>query len=294
MAIAVLTTSTVSGSTTGSLVITKPTGVAVGDLLVISVGFRWSPSSPTNWPSCTGFTRNAERGVGNNGVNPQAGLVLLTKIADSSDVSASNYTINNPSTYLHASTMYRISWNGNNVNPIFDYSVTSPETLKRVTASTLMLMCVQTNGSGATVTNISDYTVTSGESNPTWTEVLDVSTTDPAGTYDDNRSAFAYATTTNATDVTAWAYTITGSAGINCAILAIIPEPQNVTSDISHLSVTPTIESVTASQVNVATDVSHLAVTPTLNGIEATNSSDRTQWTNENKPTAPTWTNQDK
>ena len=292
MAIAVLTTSTVSGSTSGNLVITKPTGVAVGDLLVINVGFRWSPSNPTNWPSCTGFTRNAERGVGANGINPHAGLVLLTKIADSDDVSASDYTINNPSTYLHSATMYRISWNGNNVNPIFDYSVTSPETLKRVTASTLMLMCVQTNGSGATVTNISGYTVTSGESNPTWTEVLDVSTTDPAGTYNDNRSAFAYATTTNATDVTAWAYTITGSYGVECAILAIISEPQNVSGDVSHLAVTPSIVGVTASQVNVVSDVSHLAITPTIEGIPTRDNSS-TQWTNENKPST-TWTNQNK
>ena len=106
------------------------------------------------------------------------------------------------------------------------------------------------------------------------------------------------AVSSDTSNITAYQATITETTADNSVgigmFLASLVAPNSPTVDVSHISITPTIESVTASQVNVAPDISHLAITPTINGIETDNSSDRTQWTNENKPTAPTWTNQDK
>jgi hypothetical protein len=111
--------------------------------------------------------------------------------------------------------------------------------------------------------------------------------------------AVYYANDTDVSNITAYSITetnISGACGVLTGIsfLAVIAEPRDVTSDVSHLAVTPSIVGVTASQVNVATDVSHLAITPTINGVEATNSSDSTQWSNQTKPANAALNNQNK
>jgi len=71
----------------GTLIITKPTGLAVGDLLVAGIyadrdgGFSASLSTTSGWTA----EANQDTGIGNGAV------AVFTKVADSADVAASDF-----------------------------------------------------------------------------------------------------------------------------------------------------------------------------------------------------------
>ena len=71
MALAVASTSTAT-STTSPVTITKPTGVAIGDLLIIS-----GNNIGNTGISCTGFTSGATSWFDGPGAVPDAGNALL-------------------------------------------------------------------------------------------------------------------------------------------------------------------------------------------------------------------------
>lgn len=81
--------------------ITKPSGVAIGDLLVIIAFGKWNNTFNA---TCTGFT---QVGTANDGGN---GLTVLKRVADSSDVSASTYSVtNNGGPEIQMTYMLRIT-----------------------------------------------------------------------------------------------------------------------------------------------------------------------------------------
>lgn len=295
MALAVASTSTATTTTATTVTITKPSGVASGDLLVILASTHVGSTPPT----CTGFTSKATAGIG-TGLNPQVSSSLLWRIANASDVSASNYTVNGT-----IATMMRITgWTTG--DPFFSTdtmtfnvsgsptSIGQSVTKARPTSSIMLIVSgvgTRTNDKNPTW---SSYSVTSGEANPSWTEVQD-----QEFRYDGSDwggQAVAYATSTSTSNVTAWSASMSGptSGDKAAAIFAIINEPQNITTDVGHAAATPTTFGITASQVNVVADVGHCATPPIVNGIETVNSSDSTQWINPDKPTEPTWINTDK
>lgn len=170
MAIVVESTSTVSADNADTLTIAKPTGVAVGDTLLLITN-----SSGTTYASCTGFTQIVATG---NGTSPGSGLSMLYRTADSSDVSASNYTVNLTGTQSQgAAVMMRVSGIGG-VNPYRDSATASDlqdASSWTVTSSTialtrpyevLLVMGCQFSGDSNSG-SFSNYTVTSGVSNPT-------------------------------------------------------------------------------------------------------------------------------
>jgi hypothetical protein len=291
MALAVASTAIATTISATTVVVTKPTGVQVGDLLVILASTHLDSGSP---PTCSGFTSKISVGSG-SGLNPKVVSAILWRIADASDVSASDYTVNGA-----IATMMRITgWTSG--DPFFftdseGFEVTaSPTSLgnsvtaQRPTSSIMLIV----SGTGTRTTDRNptwaSYSVTSGESNPSWTEVQDAEFRYNGSDY--GGQAVAYATTSNTSNVTAWAATMTGPVSTNrvTAIFAIICEPQNVTTDIAHQAITPTQFGVTASQVNVATDIAHQNIPVTQNGI-ATVAKQPTQWQNETKPST-NWNN---
>lgn len=304
MALAVASTSNVSSSHANDLVITKPSGVASGDLLVIVASGRWDTNN-LNTPDCTGFAVAGQAYGGETGVRPTC-MSFLWKVADSSDVSASNYTIGLAgNTTLGAAAMFRITgWTGTtspvffvDANNVIDASATSvalgkSATSPRPSATTIMFIAMTMNNPSAASPSTASYSVTSGESNPTWTEVWDTTyQTNSDSSTTNNAFAVAYATTTNNTSVTAWAATTSknSNAASIGSFLVMIGEPVSATSDISHNAIVPGVHSPTVTQVNTTLDVSHNAVVPTVNGIP-TRATAPTQWQNEDKPSTA-WIN---
>jgi hypothetical protein len=150
------------------------------------------------------------------------------------------------------------------------------------------------DGDSDYIGNFTNYTVTSGVSNPSWTEVVDTNVVVGGSGLGRTSLGVAYANTSTASNITAFSYDYTEFDADDTAgaigILIIIEEPLSPTVDASHLSITPTIFGSTVTQVNTSPDISPNAVPPTINGLD-TRATAPTQWTNESKPST-TWTNE--
>lgn len=294
MAIAVASTSITNAGVANPVSITKPTGVTVGDLLVIVAAGEQSGSvGSTFYASVSGFTAAIQLagGVRNGFINPDTNLVYLYRIADSSDVSASSYSISNAE---GGAAMFRITgWTSGNPfshKSTVEYTgsvtaISKTENIPRIRQQ--LLIMAGSNETEGTPRTGSGYTITSSNANPTWTEVVD---TGGGGTKGAGLQV-AYAISSDLSTITAWQYTLNDTIAGVAGALAIITEPQNATGDVSHNNVTPSIEGVTASQVNVGpVDVSHVSIIPTVEGVNTKSSSAGTQWTNPDKPTT-NWDN---
>ncbi len=305
MALAVASTSTASTNNADNVVVTKPTGVAVGDLLLIAV-----PGLGGATATCSGFSTAINDFADFSGGLQDLSLTLLYRIADSSDVSASNYTVD-PGISAQDSgavAMLRVTgWTSGNplwasagdgssqdaasftINPT-GLSITRPGA-----CLLLMLNLFGSNDSPYSTAIFSGYSVTSGVSNPTWTEVIDTTfqtASGPTGSF-----ALAYANTTDTSNITEFLVNGATDAGgtddTERILLCVLCEPVNPTTDLSHINVAPTVHAPTVTQVNTAPEVSHNAVVPTVNGIP-TRATAPTQWQNPDKPTDPTWINSNK
>ena len=155
-----------SGWTTGtSSVVTKPTGLAVGDLMI---GFFFVQSASTQTLPL-GFTTLGTRGT----------LKLGYKFADSGDVAASDFTFTNAVSTRMFSSISRItdasSFTGSIVyNDGFQNSTATPSIAAEVTPAFTRANCLlmqfwnQDTGAGLT----SNFAIAT--SNPTWSEAYDV------------------------------------------------------------------------------------------------------------------------
>ena len=180
MALAVETTSTAT-STSTSVVVTKPTGVAVGDLLLII-----APTARLSTVTSSGFTQAYLGEYDAPGSIADVAMFVLYKVADSSDVSASNYTVSYGSVTGSIAAMIRISgWTSG--NPVYqstekgftnntDGTLTSTGlSLSRLSQQIhLMLMASYDDGDSDYYKDITNRSITSSDSNPTWTEVCNI------------------------------------------------------------------------------------------------------------------------
>lgn len=302
MALAVASTSFNSASNSNNVVVTKPTGVQVGDLLLIA---SWGSASCTGFvdASPSPFFYDAPGGI------PDVTVRLLYRIADSSDVSASNYTIEQngagDTDDSGSAAMLRITgWTSG--NPVFgtesvssyqdatSFTLTSGTlALKRPSSCILLMISVfrATNSPYSSAT-FSGYSVTSGVANPSWTEIIDANVSVDSGP--NVSMSVAYATTTSTTDITEFtvigATDTGGTEDAETAVLCVLASPVSPTTDISHNLVTPSIHAPTVTQVHVTPDISHNAVPPTINGIP-TVATAPTVWQNEST-ISTSWTNE--
>lgn len=170
---------TVAWATAGTCVVPKPSGLAVGDLMVAHIAATngATVSTPSGWTLVRSDT--------NASGDPRS--YVFRKFADAADVAASSFTFTLSGSQPNAGAIWRITdapkgapiyaSNGdgddNATNPTFTNTVTP------LTASALLLFLVavqQANSNSA----ISGYAVTT--SNPSWTEAYD---------FDDNGSTDA-------------------------------------------------------------------------------------------------------
>lgn len=258
MALAVASTSSVTTNNAATLTLTKATGVASGDLLLI-IASKFQDSAIT----ISGFTEilPVPNTVGGDTAERQLYLSMFYRIADASDVAAANYSINvGGGDDGGCACMLRVTgWTSG--NPIYSSANTtgtfatvggpsslsqSSLTLTRPSGQLLIQAYALNNTDGGTsIFSFSNYSITSSDSNPSWTEVRDAGATVNQGNDTaTNHLAVAYAITTDTSTITAYGADFTESTSDNTGFgqfLAVLCEPSSATGTNALLEVSPTI-----------------------------------------------------
>ena len=264
-----------SGTTT---VVTKPTGLTVGDLMIGQYTYRNSSASHT-LPS--GFTSIHSVQTNNSW------QVVCYKVATSGDVAASDFTFTTSGTYMQNAGLIRISGysqgtpigqsgvEGNitsSSNPTFNNTVTP-------FANSMLIMLVAASATGATLTQPSVYAVATD--NPTWTELWNSVNT---GGGNPTALATAYAVRTAATatgnsTITA-AFAGGSSYGWSCVLIAI-----PLSKDIAVTDTVTLTETKTVGLGIIVNDI--------LSTVETLVTDNDRRWNTMDK-SSTTWVNQDK
>lgn len=297
MALVVESTSTVSANDADNVVITKPSGVAVGDLLLLIA----NGNNLSTYPTCTGFTQILTSSADGN---VDTNVTMLYRIADASDVSASNYTVAvaGSATSSGAAAMLRVSgWVVG--DPLFASSASSTvvdsasysigQSGLTITRPGQQLLIIAGNHiSEDHYADYSGYSITSSDSNPTWTILSNnVDYTTASGIY--KQTFFvAYAVSTNTSTITAYsadvASSITGGIDSDAYFFAVFVAPTDATGTNALLSVSPTVFDNAGVDVGGNGTNALLEVSPTIH----TQNGDATSpsvWSPDTKPST-TWT----
>lgn len=253
------------------ITITKPSGVAVGDLLVAHLVSNGDPigGAPSGW------TQEFASEVGN------VFSYLYSKVAVSADVSAVNYSWTNGA--------FTSQWGGS-ITRITGAKSTSPISVKSAQTSTtiptpsysnsvtptlaesLLLFFVGYGAStGTNTVSASGYSITT--SDPTWTEAYDIN--DAARL----QMSMAYANRTAITATGNSSVTFANSATSTSHGIMLAIEPQlvvNVTESLAMVETTQKRISKTFTD-NLDTDET---VTKTKTRVWSTESKPNTTWTN--------------
>lgn len=269
-------------TSTSPLVITKPTGLAVGDLLVALIGYtgNTAPSTPAGWTAAFGITSAVSDGV-----------FSFYKIADSSDVAASDFSFTVDST---ASTtggrLLRVT--GGTSTGVVDFdgsSLATDTSTPSVTVSLdttvdeCLIIALFENGRSPANCVFSTYIVS--DTNPTWTELFD----------DEDTTSFGFAAASAEISVrrtiTSIGATMDSSrAHTNIGILAIPPQ-KNANQSPAVLSVVASVQEPTITSSPVAQTPSVITITSSVQA--PTVATPAPTWINPDK-TSSTWTNPDK
>lgn len=284
-----------SAQAVSSLVVTKPSGVAVGDVLYAFVASQDASSATISISGWTAVTTQSS----------QLSFAVLRKIADSGDVSASNYTVNYVATVdIAVATLIAISGtaSGQEIkDQFFDYidSTSSGVATLAGTATpnagneSLIMTYLITADNNLSAALTSSARTTSNS--VTLTEQVDYGFRDN-GTQDgcnvfvatgqySGSSSFTQATFTISEDLT---------AGSNIAVggVVIFNSAQSATGTNTLLNVTPTIFTNAGVTVGTTGTNTLLQTSPDFPTQSGTGTSPTT-WTNESKNTS-TWTNENK
>jgi len=278
MAVAYESSSTVVFGSGSSITLTKPTGLAEGDLMLTGFGGAINTSSPT---APSGWTKL----VVDNPASDDRSLIYY-KIADSGDVAASDFTwswsISNP----RAGVIYRFS--GSEAPDIFDtqsntnVSGTGPFTVTMtgidvtpVKTDSILVTFIHTYLTAANT--ISDYAVANND--PTWVEILDTYNAAADKTY---ASAYGPYSPASATGNLSFTNAATMSSDKVIAQLVVIQRPPaTLTASVTDTS--SLTETVTNPYIGVSQP------TDTMSLTESVVPERKSGWDNEDKPAESTW-----
>lgn len=260
-----------SWATATSWVVTKPTGLAVGDLMI---GILATNASSPGFPS--GFSNPLDIQVVPSGGNH--GLMVAYKVADSGDVAATDFTFSD-SSQLGVAAILRVSGQTINTGAWKNVTGTQLDTDAPSVSAGLTpapqenSLLIQIWVSRNSTTAHSGYAIVT--SNPSWTEVLDV----------------ANSTTTNISVAYAGRPEVTGTGAFSCAgggagvtdwsgvLLSIAPPFITTTTEGVTLTETPR-ENIAENTVESVTLTEDIDITPKRWTNQTKNSS---SWTNLNK-----------
>lgn len=293
MAMVVETVSaTATGSSTSTVTITKPTGLSEGDLMValLSAYSGDGGQSASSYNTKSGWTLGA-------GVNDDNDIVLSLqwKIADASDVAASNFAFNTNATadnvagkLLRASGQAYGGYVGTSdtqtnegaLSTTFTGSLT--EYTPPVDGSLVCMMVAGVWTSGGSARTVSGYT-TSGVS---YTEGFDTWGGGSGGSF----VASAYGIQASASAISTYSATIDTTTNDLYGILVVFLPPVNVSASNTLF----TTDATTFTQTGTCDTIGGTNTLATASAESLTQSGKGTtpmQWTNETKPTT-SWTNE--
>ena len=245
MAIVFESSATTTDTATSSITATKPTGVAVGDLLVcMGYGYRnlGHVDTPTGWTELY------------NSKSVTKDIWAQYKVADSGDVSATDYTwsfyddateTTIDSVAIAKVVIYRISGFSGETSDIYTVaSLTSNDATPTFTADYDPIapnsgVLIQTTCSDSTENvSFSNYEIVTTGANPTWTKEYD----DSWGS-DEQDISLAYAVYEDNDAITGFGYTITSAtiSSVAGALIVIraqnpVPDPVPVVESVSSVS----------------------------------------------------------
>lgn len=295
------TTPTFSAYTSGNITVTKPSGLIVGDLMVLQVSLIAVGSASTTTFTKTdwkGFDDTSTFTIKKSTIPGGAVIIGAYKIADSADVAAIDFTFTGSGSSESgsglAASLLRIDGHeasapisafntgsvDNSESPSFATGITPSES-----ALHLMMNTSRYTVGGGSITALSGYAITT--SNPSWTEEYEALSAASG-------MSLASATRPQTTSTGAWSYSVavssTGSATYNASILVAIKANVNVTINDAVQSVVSSVQEPTVSgNAGITADVQSVA-----SSVQApTVSTPTPTWSNQSK-SSPTWTNLNK
>lgn len=269
-----------SSSTSQTATVTAPSSISAGDILVFIVAGQGTPTAPS------GFTETNTFSVDGSGVLNNVRVSLSYRIATVSDESETSYAASGSE--IIGAVMYRLT-GGNTSSPFFSVQSTSDTgTSSSATASITGLSVLRpsdqmhfvfgfgTSGDNTDDFATSNYIVTSGDANPTWTEVLDDDTNSNTGN-DAVWAMSAYAASTDTSNVTAVSadYVLSGSWAYILGYFMIVT-PTNASADVSRINLVPGLLGLEGSN-DASADIDRVDMNVTPRDL--TPKRQRTTWT---------------
>jgi hypothetical protein len=289
---AVVESSTTATSASGSsIVLTKPSGLSVGDLMICHYALSDATDTMSTLSGWTHEISNQSAG----GTSVKTGLQW--KVADSGDVAASNFTFSLTGTSsIPTGALMRISGyiasdllndaatlQGNTQGPVYTNTRTPLST-----SALLLFFTTAADASPSLAPDVSSWAIVNN--NPTWTQVYDIDGDSGGGTYCELSCASAQYTAGTATGNSS--ASISGSSTADSyGMMVVISAPVSVSSSPSVLEITSSLNApAITGDANVTGE--QLGVTVSVNA--PTVSTPTPDWTNGDKTSAPSWTNPDK
>lgn len=291
MAITIENVQTGAWNASTSVTITKPTGLAEGDLLLAFIAGIGGVDTPSGWTLETTYTQS------------NVNVAVLWKIATSGDVAASDFTFTTSSTGEDASAgvLYRISDAGSSLE-VYDSGGTTdtisdsgPDSVVSIGSQSITTLS-QTNllfmigffQDADGVSGFGSQSIT-GITNPTWTTRFSTSITPVATVY---WLAVSDASTTNAGTISAFQFALTSNNGtttVQARLLSVVAQA-DASFSVALIDPATTFPAPTGGVTADAT-VALLNPATTMNNVSA--SSAAPAFTNSDK-NAASFTNLDK
>lgn len=272
------------GSAT-TVTITKPTGLATGDLMLVVLSAH----------KAGGITINDESGwttLGTNSVDDVRHKAMY-KVADAGDVAASNFTFDvNSTTVTFGGILFRITGQST-TSPIADShfgvesaTTASPSFSCSILAGTADALLIMSLGAASLATGgatTSGYSISG--SNPTWTEQFD----DRDGTA--ALLAVASATANSIAEITSFTATFSETSAETGGILIAISATTNGTASPAVIS---SVASVQTPTVVVTGNITATVISCTATIPAPVVAVGVPKWENADKASTSTWTSTDK
>jgi hypothetical protein len=289
MAILVPSTANTTFANAASIVITKPTGLAAGDVLFAAI-YVTSGTVTVTTPS--GWTQLAVEAQTASG---QHTLTTLYKVADSADAAATNFTFNLSGTTQVSGALLRITGaafttliSGNDHDSVTNGTLTFTGGLTPQNASSLLIMCAgvcaaQQNG------DLNAFAI--ANDNPSWTEVFE----DERNLTDGNNLAWAisYAIRTQTTASGNYSFNDGGYSNVNIdsvGQLICINPAISITVSPSVIEVAGAVQApAIAGGATIAP-----AVITSSGTVQAPSKMGQADWSSVQKSSTPTWNSQTK
>ena len=264
-----------------AIIITKPSGLAAGDLMIALLAV----TGPNESYTASGWDELFAQNIPNFNYK----MNCLIKVADSADAAATNFTFNvNASGDSKVGALLRITGTfSGTANCTHDKDVVAADTTPTFTGgvtpvgSTALLVMGCFSG---TLGTSSAYAV--ANNNPTWTERADISVND----VEDLSLSVATADYASASATGDYSLSITDGTESGGYIIAI--------SDSSSVTVSPAVITMTASvqapSVSGSANVSPAVITMTATVQAPTVTTPDPDWVNTDKSATTSFTNQDK